>query len=129
MNKIPTNLKDCYILEPDKFGDNRGYFSPYFIQKYAEKLGFKQVVQTNRSKSSKGTLRGLHFQQNPKCQAKIVEVISGRAIDIVVDLRRDSETYGKFTTVELTADNNRQLFVPRGFAHGFIALEDNTVFQ
>ncbi len=130
MKKIATELNDCYILEPDRFGDDRGYFSPYFIQKQIEKLGleFKQVVQANRSKSSKGVLRGLHFQQNPKCQAKIVEVIKGRAIDVVVDLRRDSSTYGKFTTVELNDTNNRQLFVPRGFAHGFISLEDDTVF-
>lgn len=131
MKKIATELNDCYILEPDRFGDDRGYFSPYFIQKQIEKLGleFKQVVQANRSKSSKGVLRGLHFQQNPKCQAKIVEVIKGRAIDVVVDLRRDSSTYGKFTTVELNDTNNRQLFVPRGFAHGFISLEDDTIFQ
>ena len=129
MKKIATELKDCYILEPDRFGDDRGYFSPYFIQKNLDELGFKKVVQANRSKSSKGVLRGLHFQQNPKCQAKIVEVIKGRAIDVVVDLRRDSSTYGKFTTVELTSENNRQLFVPRGFAHGFISLEDDTIFQ
>lgn len=129
MKKIATELKDCYILEPDKFGDERGYFSPYFIQKNLDELGFKHVVQANRSKSSKGVLRGLHFQQNPKCQAKIVEVIKGRAIDVVVDLRKDSNTYGKFITVELTSENNRQLFVPRGFAHGFISLEDDTMFQ
>lgn len=129
MKKIETNLKDCYILEPDRFGDERGYFSPYFIDKNLEKLGFKKVVQTNRSKSSKGVLRGLHFQKNPKCQAKIVEVIKGSAVDVVVDLRVDSPTYGQYTTVKLTEDNNRQLFVPRGFAHGFIALEDNTIFQ
>ena len=129
MKKIETSLKDCYILEPDRFGDERGYFSPYFIDKNLEKLGFKKVVQTNRSKSSKGVLRGLHFQKNPKCQAKIVEVIKGSAVDVVVDLRVDSPTYGQYTTVKLTEDNNRQLFVPRGFAHGFIALEDNTIFQ
>ena len=129
MKKIETELKDCYILEPDRFGDARGYFSPYFIDKNLEELGFKKVVQANRSKSCKGVVRGLHFQQNPKCQAKIVEVIKGSAIDVVVDLRVDSPTYGKFTAVKLTDDNNRQLFVPRGFAHGFISLEDDTVFQ
>ena len=120
MKKIETELLDCYILEPDRFGDERGYFSPYFIAKQCEDLGFKKVVQTNRSKSSKGVLRGLHFQKDPKCQAKIVEVIKGSAIDVVVDMRVDSPTYGKYTTVKLTEDNNRQLFVPRGFAHGFI---------
>lgn len=129
MKKYETNLKDCYVLEPDKFGDERGYFSPYFIQKNLNDLGFKRVVQTNRSKSSKGVLRGLHFQKNPYCQAKIVEVIKGRAIDVVVDMRVDSPTYGQYFYVELTADNNKQLFVPRGFAHGFVALEDDTIFQ
>ncbi len=129
MKKIATNLQDCYIIEPNRFGDARGYFSPYFIQKDFEELGLKKVVQTNRSMSSKGVLRGLHFQKNPKCQAKIVEVIKGRAIDVVVDMRIDSPTYGKYTTVLLTEDNNRQLFVPKGFAHGFLALEDDTVFQ
>lgn len=129
MKKIETNLKDCYVLEPDKFGDERGYFSPYFIQKKLEELGFDGVVQANRSKSCKGVVRGLHFQENPKCQAKIVEVIQGAAIDVVVDMRIDSETYGKYTSVLLTPDNNRQLFVPRGFAHGFVSLEDNTIFH
>ena len=128
---IKTNLQDCYILEPDRFGDDRGYFSPYFIQKDLDKLGikFEGVVQANRSKSSKGVVRGLHFQKDPKCQTKIVEVISGKAIDVVVDIREGSPTYGKSTAVLLTPDNNRQLYVPRGFAHGFISLEDNTIFQ
>lgn len=129
MKKIKTNLLDCYILEPDRFGDDRGYFSPYFIQKNLDELGFERVVQANRSKSSKGVVRGLHFQKNPKCQAKIVEVIKGSAIDIVVDIRKDSDTYGKWTSVLLTPDNNRQLFVPRGFAHGFVSLEDDTIFH
>ena len=135
MKKIETELKDCYIIEPAVFGDNRGYFSPYFIQKDFDELGFEKVVQTNRSKSGKGVLRGLHFQKKPKTQAKIVEVISGAAIDVVVDMRADSPTYGKSTSVLLTPYNKdiegsgRQLFVPRGFAHGFVSLEDDTVFQ
>ncbi|MBR2840450.1 MAG: dTDP-4-dehydrorhamnose 3,5-epimerase [Bacilli bacterium] len=131
VKKIETNLKDCYILEPDRFGDDRGYFSPYFIQSDLDDLGikFERVVQANRSKSSKGVVRGLHFQKDPKCQAKIVEVINGAAIDVVVDIREGSPTYGESTSVLLTPDNNRQLFVPRGFAHGFISLEDDTVFQ
>lgn len=129
MKKIYTELQDCYILEPDKFGDDRGYFSPYFIQENLNELGFKKVVQANRSKSAKGVVRELHFQKDPKCQAKIVEVIKGSAYDVVVDMRIDSPTYGKFTIVKLTEDNNRQLFVPRGFAHGFISLEDDTIFQ
>lgn len=129
MKIIKTRLEDCYILEPDRFGDDRGYFSPYFIQENLEQLGFEKVVQANRSKSSKGVVRGLHFQKDPKCQAKIVEVIQGAAIDIVVDMREDSKTFGKWEKVLLTPDNNRQLFVPRGFAHGFVSLEDNTIFQ
>ena len=135
MRKIATELNDCYIIEPSFFGDNRGYFSPYFIQKDFDELGFERVVQTNRSKSGKGVLRGLHFQKEPMTQAKIVEVISGAAIDVVVDMRVESSTYGKSTAVLLTPydkdkeNSGRQLFVPRGFAHGFLSLEDNTVFQ
>ncbi|MDD6387635.1 MAG: dTDP-4-dehydrorhamnose 3,5-epimerase [Bacilli bacterium] len=135
MRKIATELNDCYIIEPSVFGDNRGYFSPYFIQKDFDELGFERVVQTNRSKSGKGVLRGLHFQKEPMTQAKIVEVISGAAIDVVVDMRVESSTYGKSTAVLLTPydkdkeNSGRQLFVPRGFAHGFLSLEDNTVFQ
>ena len=131
IKKIATGLEDCFILEPDRFGDDRGYFSPYFIQKDLNELGikFERVVQANRSKSSKGVVRGLHFQKDPKCQAKIVEVISGAAIDVVVDIREGSPSYGKSVSVLLTPDNNRQLFVPRGFAHGFVSLEDNTIFQ
>ena len=129
MKKTKTNLEDCYIIEPDRFGDDRGYFSPYFIQKDFDELGFNGVVQASRSKSSKGVVRGLHFQEEPKNQAKIVEVIQGKAIDVVVDMRVDSPTFGKWTSVLLTSDNNRQLFVPHGFAHGFVSLEDNTIFQ
>lgn len=135
MKKIATELNDCYIIEPSVFGDNRGYFSPYFIQKDFDELGFERVIQTNRSKSGKGVLRGLHFQKEPMTQAKIVEVISGAAIDVVVDMRVESSTYGKSTAVLLTPydkdkeNSGRQLFVPRGFAHGFLSLEDNTVFQ
>ena len=129
MKKIETNLADCYLLEPDRYGDDRGYFSPIFIQDNLDELGFERVVQVSRSKSAKGVLRGLHYQLDPKCQAKIVEVSKGRAIDVVVDLRYDSPTYCDWTSVLLTPDNNRQLFVPRGFAHGFISLDDDTLFQ
>ncbi len=124
-----TSLEDCYIIRPNKFGDDRGYFSPYFIQSDFDKLGFERVVQANRSKSSKGVVRGLHFQKDPKCQAKIVEVIKGSAIDVIVDIREDSPTYGKWLKVLLTENNNKQLFVPRGFAHGFVSLEDDTIFH
>ncbi len=137
MKKIATELKDCYILEPSVFGDERGYFSPFFIQKEMdkEKIKFYGVVQCNRSKSAKGVVRGLHFQKDPKCQTKLVEVIQGSAIDVVVDIREGSPTYGKHTAVLLKPydandkESGRQLYVPRGFAHGFISLEDNTIFQ
>ena len=137
LKKIETNLKDCYIVEPSVFGDDRGYFSPFFIEKDMEENGmyFDGVVQCNRSKSSKGVVRGLHFQKNPKCQTKLVEVINGSAIDVVVDIRKGSPTYGMHTAVLLKPydandkTSGRQLYVPRGFAHGFISLEDNTIFQ
>ena len=137
MKKIATELKDCYILEPSVFGDERGDFSPFFIQKEMDKEGIKfyGVVQCNRSKSAKGVVRGLHFQKNPKCQTKLVEVIQGSAIDVVVDIREGSPTYGKHIAVLLKPydandkESGRQLYVPRGFAHGFISLEDNTIFQ
>lgn len=137
IKKIETGLQDCYIVEPSVFGDDRGYFSPFFIQKEMDENGlkFEGVVQCNRSKSAKGVVRGLHFQKNPMCQTKLVEVIQGRAIDVVVDIRVGSPTYGKHVAVLLKPyDSNdktsgRQLYVPRGFAHGFVSLEDNTVFQ
>lgn len=132
---IPTGLEDCYIIDPHVFGDNRGYFVPYFLQEYMRELGFERVVQTNRSKSSRGVLRGLHFQMEPYAQAKIVEVINGAAVDVVVDMREGSPTYGKSTSVLLTPfdpsdpTSGKQLFVPRGFAHGFVSLKDDTIFQ
>ena len=137
LKKIATNLKDCYIVVPSVFGDDRGYFSPFFIQKDLDEneLYFDGVVQCNRSKSAKGVVRGLHFQKDPKCQTKLVEVIQGAAIDVVVDIRVGSPTYGKHTAVLLKPydskdeESGRQLYVPRGFAHGFISLEDNTIFQ
>ncbi len=131
MEIIKTELEDCYIIKPDRFGDDRGYFSPFFMQENLDKKGivFEGVVQANRSKSTKGVVRGLHFQKNPKCQAKIVEVIQGKAIDVVVDIRKGSPSYGKHIAVLLTPENGQQLFVPRGFAHGFVSLEDNTIFQ
>ena len=137
IKKIETGLQDCYIVKPSVFGDDRGYFSPFFIQKDldANGLNFDGVVQCNRSKSSKGVVRGLHFQKDPMCQTKLVEVIQGSAIDVVVDIREGSPTYGKHVAVLLKPydandeESGRQLYVPRGFAHGFISLEDNTIFQ
>ncbi len=131
MQAIKTKLKDCYILEPDKFGDDRGYFSPYFIQEFMEKNGFEfgEVRQLNRSLSGKGIIRGLHFQKDPKCQAKIVECLQGAILDVVVDIREGSETYGQWISVLLTPENGRQLLVPRGYAHGFLSLKDQSLFQ
>ncbi len=129
MNKITTELKDCYILEPSRFGDARGYFSaPYIDQKYRE-LGFQGLKQVSRSMSAKGVLRGMHFQKDDYAQAKVVEAINGAVIDVVIDLRKDSPSYRKWTSVKLTPENGLQLYIPRGFAHGFLSLKDNTVFQ
>ena len=126
-------LLDGYVIIPDKFGDARGFFSPYFIEQNikanTEMPVFGNIVQCNRSMSKKGSLRGLHYQLDPKCQSKIVEVIQGSAIDVIADVRPDSETFGKWFGVLLTPENGRQLLVPKGFAHGFLALEDNTLFQ
>ncbi len=121
--------KDLYIIEPDRHGDKRGYFEEYFNAKKYGELGFKPVGQANRSSSSRGVFRGLHFQKDPRCQTKLVEVINGSALDIVVDIRVDSPTYGNWNVVKLTKDNNRQFLVQKGFAHGFLALEDGTEFQ
>ena len=131
MKKIETNLKDCYILEPDKFGDDRGYYSPFFAEKDYKENGLhsiKGIVQGARSKSGKGIVRGLHFQKDPYCQSKIVECLSGAVLDVVVDLRKDSPTYMKWTSVELTPENGRQLLIPRGFAHGFLVLSETAEF-
>ena len=128
MEKIETNLKDCYILEPKRFGDERGYFESV-TKEQLEELGFKGIYQVSNSKSGKGIVRGLHFQKDPYCQAKVVRCHRGGVIDIVVDLRKDSPSYGEYTSVELTPENGRLLFVPRGFAHGFISLSEDTLFE
>ena len=128
MKKIETNLLDCYILEANRFGDKRGYFES-ITEKELIKLGFNKIFQISNSLSSKGTLRGLHFQKNPYCQAKVVRCQRGAVLDVVVDLRKDSETFGKWTSVELTPENGRLLYVPRGFAHGFLALSNDTLFE
>jgi len=128
MEKIETNLKDCYILEPKRFGDDRGYFESITIEQLNE-LGFKELVQVNHSKSVKGTVRGMHFQVNPYSQAKVVCCMQGAVLDVVVDIRKESPTYGQWTSVELTPENGRMLYVPRGFAHGFVALENDTIFE
>jgi len=128
MKKIATNLQDCYILEPKRFGDDRGYFES-INKEQLEELGFKGIWQVSNSLSAKGIIRGLHFQRDPYCQAKVVRCHKGGVVDVVVDLRKDSKTYKKYTYVLLTPQNGRALYVPRGFAHGFLAIEDNTLFE
>ncbi len=123
-----TKIKDVYIIEPQIFGDNRGYFMETYSKQDFLKEGLDyNFVQDNQSKSTKGVLRGLHFQIKNQ-QAKLVRVISGAVFDVAVDLRKGSETYGEYVGVELTAENNKQLLVPRGFAHGFVVLTDEAEF-
>lgn len=125
-----TKIPDVVICEPVIHGDNRGYFVETFRQdKLEEFLEFKiDFCQDNESKSSRGVLRGLHYQLAPSAQTKLVRVIQGKVLDVAVDIRKGSPTFGKHVTVELTGENKKQLLVPRGFAHGFIILEDNTTF-
>ena len=127
-NIIQTNLNDCYIIEENRFGDDRGYFTS-ITSKQLKELGFKKWSQKSESMSAKGTIRGLHFQRDPYCQAKVVSCTNGAVLDVVVDMRKDSSTYGKYTAIELTPENGRMLYVPRGFAHGFLALTDNATFN
>ena len=130
MQFIRTAISDVVIIEPKVHGDERGYFVETFrADKLEEFLGYKiNFVQDNESKSSCGVLRGLHYQLAPAAQTKLVRVIQGRVLDVAVDIRRGSPTFGKHVAVELSSENKRQLLVPRGFAHGFVVLEDDTVF-
>ncbi|MDR1592928.1 MAG: dTDP-4-dehydrorhamnose 3,5-epimerase [Prevotellaceae bacterium] len=122
-------IKGAFLLKPKVFGDSRGYFFESFNQKEFEKnIGVINFVQDNESKSSAGVLRGLHFQKGEYAQAKLVRVIKGMVLDVIVDIRPDSPTFGKHFSIELTGDNKLQLFMPRGMAHGFVVLEDDTVF-
>ena len=125
-----TAIPDVVIIEPKVHGDSRGYFVETFVSnKLEEFLGFKiNFCQDNESKSSKGVLRGLHYQLPPHAQTKLVRVISGRVLDVAVDIRKNSPTFGKYVAVELSGENKKQLLIPRGFAHGFVVLEDDTVF-
>ena len=125
-----TVIPDVVIIEPKVHGDSRGYFVETFVSnKLEEFLGYKiNFCQDNESKSSKGVLRGLHYQLPPHAQTKLVRVISGRVLDVAVDIRKNSPTFGKYVAVELSGENKKQLLIPRGFAHGFVVLEDDTVF-
>lgn len=130
MGITETKLKDCFILEPQVFQDSRGYFFESFNQKnFFEATGqHVNFIQDNETFSTKGVLRGLHFQTGDFAQAKLVRVIKGRVLDIAVDVRQDSPTFGEFQTLELTEDNKKQFFLPRGFAHGFVVLSDTAIF-
>lgn len=130
MHIIQTNLNDVYIIEPQLFGDNRGWFMESWSEKKLEDAGlFYHFVQDNHSFSAqKGTLRGLHYQKGEAAQAKIVRCVRGAVLDVAVDMRKGSPTYKKWVSVELSAKNNRQLLIPRGFLHGFVTLTDDVEF-
>lgn len=130
MKAIQTDLEGCMIIEPTVFGDNRGHFFESFNEKLFNELTGTRThfVQDNQSFSSRGVLRGLHAQAGEFAQAKLVRVLQGKVLDVAVDARRDSPTYGQHVAVELSAENNRQLFVPRGFLHGFVVLSETATF-
>lgn len=130
MNIIETAIPDVKIIEPAVFGDSRGFFFESFNQrKFEEAIGYPaQFVQDNHSRSSQGVLRGLHYQLEPHAQGKLVRVIAGAVFDVAVDIRPQSPTFGQWVGVELSADNKRQLWIPPGFAHGFLTLSDDTEF-
>ena len=129
MKFIETKISDVIIIEPKVFGDTRGYFlESYNKKKFEEVIGITSFIQDNESKSSKGVLRGLHFQKPPFEQAKLVRCIEGEVLDVAVDIRKNSKTYGEHVAVLLSGENKRQLFVPRGFAHGFLVLSDSATF-
>ena len=129
MEYTETNLKGVFIITPRIFGDARGYFMETFRQDEFERhIGHIDFVQDNESKSSRGVLRGLHYQKGEHSQAKLVRVIKGRVLDVAVDLRRSSPTFGQYCMVELSDENHRQLFIPRGMAHGFVVLSEEAVF-
>lgn len=131
MEVIKTAIEGVLIIEPKVFGDHRGYFFESFNEReFALKTGQElHFVQDNESKSCYGVVRGLHFQKGDKAQAKLVRVISGKVLDVAVDIRPDSPTFGKYVSAELTAENHRQFFIPKGFAHGFAVLSPEAVFQ
>ena len=130
MNKIKSNIDEVVIIEPQIHSDSRGYFFESFNQKeFEEKVCKTTFVQDNESKSSFGVLRGLHFQKPPFAQSKLVRVIKGVVLDVAVDIRKGSPTFGQYVSVELTGENHRQFFIPRGFAHGFSVLSEEVIFQ
>lgn len=127
--RVETGIKDLIVIEPTVFGDNRGFFMESYSKKDFSEIGMDiEFVQDNHSKSKKGVLRGLHFQTQ-HVQGKLVRVTAGAVLDVAVDLRKDSPTFGKHFLIELSADNKKMFYIPPGFAHGFLTLEDNTEFQ
>lgn len=130
MNIIETSISGVVIIEPRLFLDARGYFFESFNQReFEEKVCKTTFVQDNESKSSYGVIRGLHFQKPPFAQSKLVRVVKGAVLDVAVDIRKDSPTFGRHVAVELTEDNHRQFFIPRGLAHGFSVLSEEVIFQ
>lgn len=130
MEYIKTDIPGVWIIEPKVFKDARGYFMESFKKEEFERhIGVVDFIQDNESSSTKGVLRGLHYQKAPYSQAKLVRVIKGIVLDVAVDIRKDSPTFGKHVAVELSEENKRQLFIPQGFAHGFLVLSDEAVFS
>nr|WP_320038579.1 dTDP-4-dehydrorhamnose 3,5-epimerase [uncultured Bacteroides sp.] len=129
MNYIQTEIDGVWVIEPKVFNDDRGYFMEAFKKEEFEKnIGQINFIQDNESKSTFGVLRGLHYQKGEFSQAKLVRVIKGKVLDVAVDLRQSSPTFGKYVSVELSEDNKRQFFIPRGFAHGFLVLSEEAIF-
>ncbi len=130
INAIETNIKGVWIIEPKVFGDARGYFFESYSQRdFEQAIGPVKFVQDNESMSTYGVMRGLHFQRPPFTQSKLVRCVKGSVLDVAVDIRLGSPTYGQYVSVELTESNHRQFFIPKGFAHGFAVLSDVAVFQ
>ncbi len=129
MNFIKTEIPEVVVIEPTVFGDERGYFFESFSKKqFDDNIIETEFVQDNESKSSYGVLRGLHYQLPPFAQSKLVRVIEGKVLDVAVDIRKGSPTFSKYIAVELSSDNKKQMFIPRGFAHGFVVLSDKAIF-
>lgn len=130
MNIVKTKIEGVVIIEPEIFEDNRGYFFESFSEEWFRRNVYNtQFVQDNESKSRYGVLRGLHFQKPPHTQSKLIRVVKGKVLDVAVDIRKGSPTFGQYVSVLLTEENKRQYFIPRGFAHGFLVLSDEAIFQ
>jgi len=131
MNILKTEIEGVVVIEPQVFGDNRGYFfESYHFERYAEEIGLEHpFIQDNESRSRYGVVRGLHFQKPPYAQGKLIRVVSGEVLDVAVDLRRESKTFGKYVSFKLSGESHRQLYLPRGMAHGFAVLSDDVIFQ